>query len=241
MTRQMSVELHLGDCLEVMRSMPDKSVDAVITDPPYNISKDNNFHTMNSAKRQGVDFGDWDKEFDLFSWIEPYTKLLDANGSIIIFCSFRYISHIVDELERCNMVVKDVIKWIKTNPMPRNTNRRYVQDTEFAVWAVNSKAKWVFNKKNNTPYLRAQFETPTVSGKERTSHPTQKSLRLMEEIISIHTNPDDIIIDPFMGSGTTGVACVQTGRNFIGIEIDPTYFAIAERRIAEAQKQPRLI
>ena len=234
------VTLHLGDCLSVMAELPENSVDTILTDPPYNISKDNNFHTMNSAKRQGVDFGDWDKEFDLFSWIEPYTKLLDANGSIIIFCSFRYISHIVDELERCNMVVKDVIKWIKTNPMPRNTNRRYVQDTEFAVWAVNSKAKWVFNKKNNTPYLRAQFETPTVSGKERTSHPTQKSLRLMEEIISIHTNPDDIIIDPFMGSGTTGVACVQTGRNFIGIEIDPTYFAIAERRIKEAQLQERL-
>ncbi len=227
------ITIYNRDAYEIVEEFRNNDIifNHIITDPPYNISKDNNFHTMNSAKRQGVNFGDWDKEFDLFSWIEPYTKLLDANGSIIIFCSFRYISHIVDELERCNMVVKDVIKWIKTNPMPRNTNRRYVQDTEFAVWAVNSKAKWVFNKKNNTPYLRAQFETPTVSGKERTSHPTQKSLRLMEEIISIHTNPDDIIIDPFMGSGTTGVAAKSLSRKFIGVELEPDYFKIAKKRL----------
>jgi len=82
---------------------------------------------------------------------------------------------------------------------------------------------------------------PIVSAKDNTAHPTTKPLWLMQRLVTVSTNPDMTVLDCFMGSGTTGVACVQTGRNFIGIEIDPTYFAIAERRIAEAQKQPRLI
>ncbi|OAQ02343.1 DNA methyltransferase [Ligilactobacillus aviarius] len=208
-------------------------VDHIITDPPYNISKENNFSTMNSAKRKGVDFGKWDKEFDLYSWISDYSELIRPGGSIIIFCSYRYISYIVDNLENVGLVVKDVLKWIKSNPMPRNINRRYVQDTEFAVWAVKKGGKWVFNKPENVSYLRAEFHTSTVLGKERTSHPTQKSLALMEDIINIHTNPHDLILDPFMGSGTTGVAALRNNRRFIGVEINEEYFNIAKKRLTE--------
>ena len=114
------------------------TVNHIITDPPYNISKDNNFNTMNNP-RVGVDFGEWDRgEFDLYSWIPKYAKILDKNGSMIIFCSYRYISHIVDALESkdAKMVVKDILVWQKSNPMPRNITRRYVQDMEFAIWAV---------------------------------------------------------------------------------------------------------
>lgn len=117
----------------------DLKVDHIITDPPYNISKANNFSTMSSAKRQGVDFGEWDKEFDLYSWIGQYAQLLDKDGSFIIFCSYRYLSYICDAMEASGILVKDVIKWVKTNPMPRNINRRYVQDTEFAVWGVKKR------------------------------------------------------------------------------------------------------
>ena len=227
-----NISLYRADAYEMIEEFKKENIvfDHIITDPPYNISQKNNFHTMKSADRKGIDFGKRDKDFNLFSWIRPYCELLGKNGSIIIFCSFRYLSYIADELENCNMLVKDVIKWIKTNPMPRNINRRYVQDTEFAIWAVNKKAKWIFNKPEDISYLRAEFKTPTVLGKERTKHPTQKSLRLMEDIIKIHTNENDLIIDPFMGSGTTGIASKNLNRKFIGIELDPSYFEIAKDR-----------
>jgi len=212
----------------------DLKVDHIITDPPYNISKKNNFSTMTSAKRQGVDFGEWDKEFDLYSWIGQYAQLLDKDGSFIIFCSYRYLSHICDVLEENNILVKDIIKWVKTNPMPRNINRRYVQDTEFAVWGVKKGAKWVFNKPDHKPYLRPEIKTSTVSGHERTVHPTQKSLELLEKLIYVHTNENQIILDPFMGSGTTGVAAVKNNRKFIGVEINTEYFDISEERLVSA-------
>mgnify|MGYP004590642981 CR=1 FL=1 len=227
-------ELIHGNSYTIIKELKQNNikVDHIITDPPYNISKDNNFNTMNNP-RKGVDFGAWDKEFDLYNWIEDYSSILNKNGSMIIFCSYRYISFIIEKLESCNMVVKDILIWKKTNPMPRNIDRRYVQDTEFAVWAVKEKAKWVFNKPNNTPYLRSCYETSTVSGKERTSHPTQKSLKLMESIILIHTNPGDVILDPFMGSGSTGVAALKNNRKFIGIEIEKEYFDIAIDRFKD--------
>ena len=206
-------------------------VDHIITDPPYSISKKNNFSTMKNSKRKGVDFGIWDKDFDLTEWINKYTKLIKKNGSIIIFCSYRYISFIVDALEENDFEVKDFIEWKKSNPMPRNINRRYVQDTEFAVWAVKKNAKWIFNKPEDVPYLRSTFVTSTVSGAERTIHPTQKSLDLMRQLIRIHTNKDDVILDMFLGSGTTGVAALMEHRKFIGIEISEQYFKIAHKRI----------
>ncbi len=206
-------------------------VDHIITDPPYNISQDNNFSTMKSAKRQGVDFGEWDKEFDLTSWISDYEKILDKNGSMIVFCSYRFISKIIDKIEDSGMIVKDILQWRKSNPMPRNIDRRYVQDTEFAIWAVKKGAKWIFNKPSDAPYLRAQFTAPIVAGKERTIHPTQKSLYVMEQIVQIHTNPGQIILDPFMGSGTTGVAALRNNRKFIGIELEDNFFELCISKI----------
>lgn len=206
------------------------TVNHIITDPPYNISKENNFHTLKSP-RKGVDFGEWDKGFDLFSWIKKYVDILDKNGSIIIFCSYLFISDLVRELEKANIVVKDILVWKKSNPMPRNITRRYVQDMEFAIWGVKKGAKWVFNKPKDVPYLRSTFETSLVSGREKNGHPTQKSLKLMEEIIKIHTNENEIILDPFMGSGTTGEAAMKLNRKFIGIEKDEKYYELAKKRI----------
>lgn len=207
-------------------------VNHIITDPPYNISKKNNFSTMKNP-RQGVNFGAWDNNFALLEWIEKFSKILDKNGSFIVFCSYKFISDIHKVCEISNLEVKDILVWQKNNPMPRNTNRRYVQDMEFALWAVKKGAKWTFNKPDNSPYLRSLYKFPVVAGKERTSHPTQKSLALMSEIIKIHTNPNDIILDPFMGSGTTGVAAVMENRYFIGIEKDKDYFKIAKSRLEE--------
>jgi len=227
--------VHNNDAYHLIEELINNKVkvDHIITDPPYNISKPNNFSTMKTAKRRGVDFGDWDKNFDLYLWINKYSQILNKNGSFIIFCSYRSLSYICDALEESGLIVKDVLKWVKSNPMPRNINRRYVQDTEFAVWAVVKGAKWIFNKPVNIPYLRPEFKTSTVSGNERTIHPTQKSLLLMEDIISIHTNENEIILDPFMGSGTTGVAAIKNNRKFIGNEIDKEYFNIALTRLTD--------
>lgn len=209
-------------------------VDHIITDPPYNISQANNFSTMEKP-RKGIDFGNWDNgKFDLFSWIPKYSKILNKDGSMIIFCSYRFISYIIDvlESEQTDMIVKDILVWQKTNPMPRNINRRYVQDMEFAIWAVKKKSKWIFNKPKDEPYLRGFFRSAVVSGKERLGHPTQKSLKLMDRIIKIHTNPGDIVLDPFMGSGTTGEAAIINDREFIGVEYEYDYYSIAKKRLS---------
>ncbi|GAA8005977.1 site-specific DNA-methyltransferase [Helicobacter pylori] len=228
------IQIHHANAFETIKDFyrQNLKVDAIITDPPYNISVKNHFSTLKSAKRQGIDFGEWDKNFKLLEWIKRYAPLVNPNGCMVIFCSYRFISYIADFLEENGFVVKDFIQWVKTNPMPRNLNRRYVQDTEFALWAVKKKAKWVFNKPENEKYLRPLIlKSPVVGGLERVKHPTQKSLALMEKIISIHTNPNDIVLDPFMGSGTTGLACKNLKRNFIGIELEKEYFQTAQKRL----------
>lgn len=230
-------ELFNDDAYKKLKELAENGTraDHIITDPPYNISKKNNFATMSSAERKGIDFGDWDKGFDLVSWIPLANNILNPGGSFIIFNSYRNLTPIIEMLESTGLTVKDVIKWIKDNPMPRNMKRRYVQDTEFAIWAVKPGKKWAFNLPDDSKYLRAEFHTATVSGREKVNHPTQKSLKLMKQLIEIHTNNGDIIIDPFMGSGTTGVAAIESGRKFIGIELEKDYYRIAEKRIKEAK------
>lgn len=232
--------LYNGDSYKLINDLIEEKVvvNHIITDPPYNISKKNNFGTMKNP-RKGVDFGDWDKgKFDLYSWIPMYASLLDKNGSMIIFCSYRYISYLIDILEKeSNMDVKDIIIWQKSNPMPRNIGRRYVQDMEFAIWAVKKHAKWVFNKPKNISYLRAIYSTSVVHGNEKNGHPTQKGLKLMSDIIAVHTNENDVILDPFMGSGSTGEAACDLNRKFIGIELDKIYFDIAKRRMKKYIKE----
>lgn len=230
-------ECILGNAYSIVKELINKNiyVDAIITDPPYNISKKNNFNTLEKP-RKGVDFGNWDNNFNVCGWIKDYMSLLKKNGSVIIFCSYIYISYIITELEKSGIDVKDVLIWKKTNPMPRNVNRRYVQDMEFAIWGVKKGAKWIFNKPDDKLYLRSVYETSVVSGNERTEHPTQKSLKLMDEIIKLHTNQNNLILDPFMGSGTTGVAALKNNRKFIGIEINDKYYDIAVSRINKINK-----
>lgn len=222
-----------SDCANLFQNLQLQGIKVshIMTDPPYAISQENNFHTL-SNPRKGVDFGDWDWNFDLTAWLDLAYPLLDKNGSIVIFCSYRFISYITQKIESLGGVVKDIMIWQKANPMPRNTNRRYVQDMEFMIWAVKSKnSKWVFNKPNDKPYQRGFFQTPTLLGKERTAHPTQKPIALMQEIIKIHSNEYDIIFDPFMGTGSTGVACLNLNRQFIGCEKELQWFNLAEHRL----------
>ena len=146
------------------------------------------------------------------------------------------MSYIADALESNGFEIKDLIRWEKTNPMPRNRDRRFIVDYEFAVWAVKKGGKWTFNRISDL-YERPKIIHGLTSKTEKTlgNHPTQKPIGVMSWIIDRLTNKEDIILDCFMGSGSTGVACMNTNRKFIGIELDKNYFDIAENRLRAAK------
>ena len=220
-----------GDCLELMKELPNGSIELILTDPPYNIARDNNFTTMGRA---GIDFGEWDKGFNQFLWLNEIPRVLKKDGSVIIFNDWKNVGEIAKYCESLGLVIKDMLRWKKSNPMPRNIERRYVTDFECAIWLTNKNAKWTFHKLSNT-YERPEFEYGVVSGKEKTIHPTQKPVALMEKLIRIHSNIGDVVFDPFMGSGSTCVAAVNTGRHYIGFEKEPKYFDIVCKRLDEAE------
>ncbi len=227
--------LYLGDAISIIKELkanPNFKVNHIITDPPYNISQINNFSTLR-GNRTGIDFGSWDLNFNVCTWIKDFVDILDDNGSIIIFCSYLYVSFIAQEMKMNGIEVKDILVWQKSNPMPRNINRRYVQDMEFAIWGVKKGAKRTFNKDSNKPYMRSLFKAPIVAGAEKLNHPTQKSLQIMSDIIKIHTNKNDVILDPFSGTASTGEACLMSGRKYIGIEITPKYYELSVKRLSK--------
>ena len=223
------IYLNNGDGIGFMKELDNNTIDAIITDPPYNISRDNNFKTMG---RNGIDFGEWDKNFNLTNWIKIAQPLLKKGGNIVIFNDWKNMSYIVEELEKNNFDIKDLIRWKKTNAMPRNRDRRFITDYEFAVWAVKKGGKWTFNRLSDT------YEIPEIVGgitpkseKINGGHPTQKPIYVMKWIIERLTNENDIVLDPFMGSGTAGVACIELNRRFIGSELNKNYYNMAQQRI----------
>ena len=218
-------KIYNEDCIVGMEKIEDGSVDLLLTDPPYNISMKSNFHTMG---RTGVDFGEGDKGFDQRTWWEVALKKVRKGGSVVIFNDWKNIGELKEVLEANGFVLKELIQWKKTNPMPRNRDRLYVTSCEFAVWAVKGKG-WTFNRQRET-YENTVFEYPLVSHKERI-HPTQKKVELIEDLIKIHSNENDIVLDCFMGSATTAVACLNTNRRFIGFELDSDYFELAMSRV----------
>jgi DNA modification methylase len=193
--------LILGDCLEVMKTLPDKSVDAVITDPPYGIGK-----------------AEWDNAFPT-EWYGEASRVSPFTG--IITDDFA-LKHSIP------MVGEDYVGMVAA----RNINGMTFTKIGFSNWIACVLAGKISRRIQNS------FEFIVFGDKP--DHPSPKPIIYMTKLISLLTKPGDTVLDPFMGSGTTGVACVQTGRDFIGIEIDPGYFKIAERRIREAQAQGSL-
>lgn len=206
-----------GDCLDVMRDIPDKSVDLVLTDPPYNISQ-------KSGGLRKLDFGEWDKDKDnilVFDAIKELCRI--SNGTLIIFCANEQMSYIYNYLKGKGLITK-VLLWLKPNPSVINCQHSYVTGQEHIVYAKKSKA--TFNPNFKLSYFKYPF--PSFRW-----HPTEKPIKLIKELIQDCSNKDDIILDPFIGSGTTAVAAKQLGRKYTGIEISPKYCEIAEQRLRQ--------
>jgi len=224
-----------GDCLEIMKEISDKSIDLILTDPPYNISRQNKiFRDYRSGKRGDInmDFGKWDYSFRIEPFLQESKRVLKDSGSIIVWTSEQLYGKYREWFEK-NMYPKQLLVWVKTNPLPQFRLVGYRQATELLFWALKEK-----NTKNNPNFLfQGQkeminvFYAPIVCGKERTKHPTQKPLSIMQEIIKRHCVNGGIVLDPFLGSGTTVVAAKKQGRNYIGIEQSMEYCKIARDRI----------
>ena len=236
------VELILGDCLEIMPTLEAGSVDAVITDPPYGILKNMKpvFRPNKSPIIRSIGWDNYtDEEFyNLMFNLARSTQLLCSNkATSLIFCALDYSYLLKHAYMNNDWHFRTINVWHKNNPAPVAHANKPQQATEGIAFATIGTDN-TFNV-DNRGLCHNVFNYPIVHHTHR-SHPTQKPIPLMEELILRHTNPDDVVLDPFMGVGSTGIACIQTGRNFIGIEIDKDYFAIAEKRITEAQLQTRM-
>jgi site-specific DNA-methyltransferase (adenine-specific) len=231
-------KIYNKDCVEGMKDIDDESIPLIVADPPYEISRDSQFATLKDRKkpRTGTYFGKWDEKFDNAQWIAQAARVLTSGGSLLVFNDIKKITTIIELAEKNGLVYKDTIIWNKSNPMPRNVNRRYAPDIEAILWFWKPKKKWTFNKQGSH-YESSVIRLPSESGGGfKRYHPTQKPVKLISELIKVHSNPGDIVLDPFMGGGSTAVAAVLSKRDFVGFEIDPNYCDIATKRADEAKK-----
>ena len=223
--------LYQGDYLELIHDVEDESIDLILTDIPYNISKANGLgghDKKNNRNRTGIDFGKWDRGFDV-GGLKALTPKLKSGGSVLIFSAFEQLNSLMAAFD--TLLLKDKLIWQKTNPFIRNRERRYISNIELCSWFVKPKDKWAFNRQDEK-YESCVMRHPAESGGGfKRYHPTQKNLKMTKYLINIHSNEGDLILDPFMGGGTTGVAALQENRNFIGMELEKKYFDISKERI----------
>lgn len=229
----MKIDLYNGECLEVMDKLIEQGVkvDAVITDPPYNISRETNFKSMGTrGGNVAMQFGEWDKGADILSYIDKLPLLLNNNSNVVIFNDWKNLGDIYKTCLKNNIIMKRCLVMNKSNPAPFNRDRMFVNNVEFFLWGVYGKTgkpkKWTFNREDKLE--KCVFDTTVQHSK---LHPTMKDLKVIEKLVRLLTNEGDAVLDPYMGSGTTGVACKKLNRNFIGIELDKGYFKIAKERV----------
>ena len=215
-----------GDCLEVMKDIPDKSIDCIITDPPYNISRETNFHTLKQHRGTGMDFGEWDKDADILSYINEIPRILKDGANVLIFNCWENLGDIAKIMRKNNIEPKRCLVLSKSNPAPFNRDRLFVNDVEFALWGVFTNKKWTFNRQD-----KLQMCVIPTKVQQRKLHPTMKDINVIEKLVKILTNEGDTVLDLFAGSGTTGVACKNLNRNFILIEKEQEYIDIINKRL----------
>ena len=234
-----NIKLYNDDCIVAMNNIEHTSINLIITDPPYNLgnfmkNRDTNLSKMRnnffgSAGWDNMDFLEWQKCIDKF--FEVSAKVMKKGGSMIVFMAIIKVETVIQIAEKYGFYYKTTGIWHKTNPMPRNMNLHFVNSTEAWIYFTYKSRTGTFN--NSGKLLHDFIETSVTPNSERKSgkHPTQKPETLIQYFVEILSNIDDNILDPFMGSGTTGVVAKRTNRNFIGIELHHDYFEIAKNRI----------
>jgi site-specific DNA-methyltransferase (adenine-specific) len=210
-----NIQLINADCLEAMKDIPDGSIDMVLTDIPYGEvnRKSNGLRNLDKGK------ADITTGLNIELLIESIVRV--CKGSVYIFCGTEQVS-IIRKLLVDNGLSTRLCIWEKTNPSPMNGQHIWLSGIECCVYGKFKNATFNEHCKNSV------FRFPTTRSK---IHPTQKPVKLMQYLVKSSSNEGDVILDPFMGSGTTGVACKNLNRNFIGIELDETYFNLAKDRI----------
>lgn len=243
----------LGDCIEVLKQLPADSVDLIFADPPYNLQLKKELFRPNHTRVQGV-ADDWDKfdsmqAYDDFTkkWITECKRVLKKNGTIWVIGSYHNIYRVGAMMQNVGFWFLNDVVWVKTNPMPNFRGTRFNNAHETLLWAAKSDhAKYTFHYKAMKAYngdlqMRSDWHIPICSGKERVkvdgkkAHSTQKPAELLWRIVLATSNEGDTILDPFMGSGTTGAVAKYLKRNFVGIEKDENHLKIAEQRIEKVK------
>lgn len=256
--------LYNGDCLEILNNLPEKSVDMIFADPPYNLSNDG--YTVHAGKRVSVNKGNWDKssgtekDFNFhFEWIEACKRVLKDDGTIWISGTYHSIYACGYALQLQDFRFLNDVSWFKPNASPNLGCRMFTASHETLIWASkNKKSKHTFNYelmkngdfpndkiKNPGKQMRSVWSitTPTESEKVYGKHPTQKPLALLDRVVLSSTNPGDVVLDPFCGSATTGVSSLVNNRKFIGVDSDANYLkklAIPRLKDAEISRKEKL-
>lgn len=217
----MNIDLQCGDCLELMKNIPDGSIDLILTDPPYAIEFQSNYRKRKYKKINNDESLSW-----LEGFVSEAYRIMKDNTAIYCFCSWHNVDIFKQVFEKY-FKLKKIVVWQKNNTSMGDLKGSYAPKHEFVLFAHKGRR------------LLNGFRHPDIIQAKRTGnkyHPTEKPVDLLEIFISESSNIGETVLDCFMGSGSTGVACVNTGRNFIGMELDKQYFDIAVQRIAEAQK-----
>jgi site-specific DNA-methyltransferase (adenine-specific) len=239
-----------GDCREVIPTLPEASVDLVFADPPYNLQLRQDLHRPNGTLVDAVN-DEWDQfadfaAYDAFTreWLTACRRVLKPDGALWVIGTYHNIHRVGAILQDLGYWILNEIAWIKTNPMPNFRGVRFTNAHETLLWAARSRdSRCTFHHHamkslNEDLQMRSDWLLPVCGGKERLRgeegakiHSTQKPEALLYRVILATTNPGDVILDPFFGSGTTGAAAKRLGRRWIGIERDPAYRRAAQKRI----------
>lgn len=249
--------IHHGDCIEILAvEIPPESVDLIFADPPYNLSGNGLKWENNQTGGPWFMVNEhWDRMTDqdyirfTSRWLKGCFHALKPAGSIYVACSYHNIGEVMMGLKDLDFGINNIITWYKTNAMPNMTRRTFTHSTEFVIWAVKGKG-WCFDyetmrninpkkQKNGRPkQMRDLWEIPLVQGKERLRgesgralHPTQKPEEMLKRIILASSEENDIVLDPFLGSGTTAHVAQKFGRRWIGIEREERYIKLAWQRL----------
>jgi modification methylase len=245
-----------GNCIEILNSLPECSVDLVFADPPYNLQLQNELYRPDRSKVDAVN-NKWDQfssfeEYDHFTrkWLSATQRVLKDSGTIWVIGSYHNIFRVGAIMQDLGFWILNDVIWLKTNPMPNFRGVRFTNAHETMIWAQKKKGvKYIFNHNamkslNDDLQMRSDWTIPLATGKERIksngtkAHPTQKPEGLLYRVLLSTTNAGDVVLDPFFGSGTTGAVAKKLGRNYIGIERDKKYVRVAQKRIDAVESSP---